>query len=203
MHPPAHSMNSSWVPAMRLAWWQSRGHGGKGMQRWGLTTGGCLGLGDRGSGGSQHRSWTRETTGSTVCSCVIVSSQRTPAHQSSPSLICRVEPVSPTRVGDYSFCFYCLSELFFFFFKGSNSMSQWAWTHSACCKNANECIVFLFGKEIHHIPAFSGFGPGSHHCHGQPALDWPASQGPNHSVPAADQFHFLTGWGGKGGGLDQ
>ena len=58
---------------------------GKGCREWGLTAGGCLGPGDRASGGSQHRSWTREITGSTVCGCVIVSSQRTPAHQSSPS----------------------------------------------------------------------------------------------------------------------
>ena len=141
---------------------------GKGCREWGLTAGGCLGEGDRASGGLQHRSWTREITGSTVCGCAIVSSQRTPAHQSSPSSICRAETVSPTRVGDYSFCFSCLSELFFLRFKFNEPMS----VNPLCMlQNANECIVFLFGKEIHHIPAFSGFGPGSHHCHGQPALD--------------------------------
>lgn len=108
-----------------------------------------------------------EITGSTVCGCVIVSSQRTPAHQSLPSsAVVRKLYLPPVR--DYSFCFSCLSELIFLRFKFNEPMS----VNPVCMlQNANECIVFLFRKEIHHIPAFSGFGPGSHHCHGQPALD--------------------------------
>ena len=84
----------------------------------------------------------RATTGSIVCGYVIVSSQRMPAHQSSPSSSVVLKLYLLPELGIIvSDSLACQSLFFFLRFKFNEPMS----VNPLCMlQNAKECVVFLF-----------------------------------------------------------